>query len=635
MDILSNGSLGIDLGGDGVTPNDTGDADSGPNNLQNFPVLVAAVPGATSTVVQGRLNSTASTAFTLEFYSNARCDTSGYGQGEALIGTTSVTTDARGNATFSANLPVVIAQGRFITATATSASGDTSEFSQCIISSPRNDSWPDALELSAGSLPTAMDQYLDKQGQVRWYKFSVQPNSKVIVTLTHLPANYDLTLYKDIGQAFSSVQSTSDLVRLGAEFASDAFTPDTFSPDTFSPDTFSPDTFSPDTFSPDTFSPDTFSPDTFSPDTFSPDTFSPDAYTPDTFSPDTFSPDTFSPDTFSPDTFSPVSFSNAQTRSLIGVSAFDGTASEGIAVNTWENTGYFYVRVRGRNGVFSQQAPFHLEVTLLSGLCSNISPNLPANTTTVAVGNYHTIILTDMARMVASPAEVAALQAKLATFAARPEVAGVVVDVDSDARVAAANSQADTRPECPSAKNLAASAIKNIVDQAAKNNPLEYVVVIGNDVAIPFFRHADQSLLANERGFVPPVRDASPSQASLKMGYFLSQDDYGSQFSLSSKTNTFTVPGLAVGRLVETPAEIQNMLDAYLSTSAGVVSTPTSALVTGYDFLANAATAIQSQLQAGLGAPVKALVTDRSDLARRSAFLDRRRSAQRSVGQPQ
>ena len=75
--------------------------------------------------------------------------------------------------------------------------------------------------------------------------------------------------------------------------------------------------------------------------------------------------------------------------------------------------------------------------------------NLPANTTTVAVGNYHTIILTDMARMVASPAEVAALQAKLATFAARPEVAGVVVDVDSDARVAAADGQADVQPGVP------------------------------------------------------------------------------------------------------------------------------------------------------------------------------------------
>ncbi|MEZ4611919.1 MAG: hypothetical protein R2838_17035 [Caldilineaceae bacterium] len=40
---------------------------------------------------------------------------------------------------------------------------------------------------------------------------------------------------------------------------------------------------------------------------------------------DTFSPDTFSPDTFSPDTFSPDAAADAQTRSLIGISAFDST----------------------------------------------------------------------------------------------------------------------------------------------------------------------------------------------------------------------------------------------------------------------------------------------------------------------
>ncbi len=129
--IFSNGGLGIDLGGNGVTPNDVGDADTGPNNLQNFPVLTSAVSNSLATAIQGTLNSAPNTAFTVEFFSNSSCDPSGNGEGQINFGSTSVTTDGSGNATISVGFSLPTALGQFITATATDPAGNTSEFSPC------------------------------------------------------------------------------------------------------------------------------------------------------------------------------------------------------------------------------------------------------------------------------------------------------------------------------------------------------------------------------------------------------------------------------------------------------------------------------------------------------------------------
>ena len=425
-----------------------------------------------------------------------------------------------------------------------------------------------------------MVRYLDQQGQSQWFRFTVQPDSKVLVTLTNLPVNYDLTLYKDIAQSFAELNSSQDLVQLSAEFA-----PDTFSPDTFSPDTFSPDTFSPDTFSPDTFSPDTFSPDTFSPDTFSPDTFS---------------PDTFSPDTFSPDTFSPDTFSSAQTRSLIAASAHDGIQGEGILVNTWTKSGDFYLRVRGRNGVFDSDYPFHLQITMLTGSCSGIDPILPElDTDTIPADGYHTLIITNLDQTEGTDAEKLTLQSKLAAL--MDDTDGWTVDVGDYTHVTTASAQAQSNPACVYGMNLQAEAIKDIVDEFRQNNPdLEYIVLVGNDQAIPFFRYPDTALLASEIDYTPPVKDNTTSQASLKSGYILSQDSYGASVEISYKAGMIPIPDLAVGRLVETASDINNLLDAYLGTTGGVVS-PTNALVTGYDFLADNANAVSDELQESLG----------------------------------
>jgi len=134
--IFDNENLGIDLDGDGgevdndgVTPNDGEDEDTGGNNLQNYPILTAAIRGTADTSIEGTLNSTPNTDFTVQFFSNQELDPSGFGEGETFLGQTTVTTDAAGNVAFSETLSVVLTGTEFITATATEPNNNTSEFS--------------------------------------------------------------------------------------------------------------------------------------------------------------------------------------------------------------------------------------------------------------------------------------------------------------------------------------------------------------------------------------------------------------------------------------------------------------------------------------------------------------------------
>lgn len=130
--INDNVGLGIDLDADLVTPNDPGDADAGPNNLQNFPVLTnARKSGKKKTAIEGTLNSAANTTFTLQFFSSLVADPSGNGEGQRLLGTKSVTTDAGGNASFTSKIKKV-PKGQVVSATATDPGGNTSEFSNTV-----------------------------------------------------------------------------------------------------------------------------------------------------------------------------------------------------------------------------------------------------------------------------------------------------------------------------------------------------------------------------------------------------------------------------------------------------------------------------------------------------------------------
>jgi CSLREA domain-containing protein len=132
--IHDNGLLGIAVDKEDVIPNDNQDPDGGANNRQNYPVLVSAISDqiAQKTTFQGTLNSAPGTSFTVEFFSNTGCDPSGYGEGQGLLITTSVLSNANGLAALNTDFPSALNVGTFITATATDPGGNTSEFSNCI-----------------------------------------------------------------------------------------------------------------------------------------------------------------------------------------------------------------------------------------------------------------------------------------------------------------------------------------------------------------------------------------------------------------------------------------------------------------------------------------------------------------------
>ena len=115
--IWDNTGLGINIAPlNGVNPNDAGDADTGANEELNFPVLTSA----TRSAVVG----TACAGCRVEVFESDP-DNSTYGQGRRYLGAVT----ASGTGSFSYPSPSV-AVGARVTATATDAVGNTSEFSQ-------------------------------------------------------------------------------------------------------------------------------------------------------------------------------------------------------------------------------------------------------------------------------------------------------------------------------------------------------------------------------------------------------------------------------------------------------------------------------------------------------------------------
>jgi len=137
--IYSNAGLAINLQGGtengfSVTANDGGDADTGPNYLQNFPVLTGAAnhgaQGHDHRVTQQHREPELPHRVLRECRARAwRGSEAATARGSANLGFVNVTTNASGNVTFATTLTAAVAVSEIVSATATDLTTNaTSEF---------------------------------------------------------------------------------------------------------------------------------------------------------------------------------------------------------------------------------------------------------------------------------------------------------------------------------------------------------------------------------------------------------------------------------------------------------------------------------------------------------------------------
>ena len=285
-----------------------------------------------------------------------------------------------------------------------------------------------------------------------------------------------------------------------------------------------------------------------------------------------------------------------------GFSTQRNLVSESITTKVTDaDTTPFLIQVSGYNGASSPD-PYTLRISATPapsaipcqartfpsrGTAGTLpSTPLPANTQTLILTNQKR--LGDVYGSVALPGGFngdagQGITARLQSLAGQSYVNGVVVPVEGDPAVANAYAAWDASPCNVALANDVVAKINALVDRLRPGlNDLRYIVVAGSDEIIPMGRVPDKTAAYNESGFSAGVfggADNAQSSAA-KKGFILSDNPYGDFAPTAMLDTQLFVPQVAVGRLVETPAEMAASVDGCVS--AGCRTTPSASFVTGY-----------------------------------------------------
>ncbi|MGD9092288.1 MAG: hypothetical protein PVF74_05545, partial [Anaerolineales bacterium] len=144
--------------------------------------------------------------------------------------------------------------------------------------------------------------------------------------------------------------------------------------------------------------------------------------------------------------------------------------------------------------------------------------------------------------------------------------------------------------------NAVAEAIKTNIIDIYSNQP--YLVLVGSDDMLPFYRVPDETSIGNEKDYLylSLTDSKSPTYWSLEKGYVLTDNFYGDEDPMPWRGRELYVPDRATGRLVETPDDIRQTILNYTS---GPNSPMQNCMVSGYQFLTDSAIAIDNRVGPG------------------------------------
>jgi hypothetical protein len=296
-------------------------------------------------------------------------------------------------------------------------------------------------------------------------------------------------------------------------------------------------------------------------------------------------------------------YSAAEQRALLAVSRHGH-----ITRNTWDNTGDYFIRVYNIDAFFDPTQA--LSITATRGpVCGTGTLTFTPASTNLS-GNPTTLILTNTARLKdatnelpltdpSNSAQLAAFNATLQTLASHPAVRGLVVDFAGDGGLKRDYDQWDAQPSCVPAANLVSDAIHDVIAKyrSQPGSALQYVTIVAGHTGLPFRLIPDYAEIEKEKRYNPGLDDLSESKATLASSYVMSDNFYVSFVPISHLESEINLPepNLGIGRLVESPDDITNVIQAFLDNNGQLV--PQTALTTGYTFVKDLATFERDEFQ--------------------------------------